>query len=191
MPKPRAVGLLSVCLTVKPVGEPDALIGHVRFDERGWETGRCRMAQATAPILDSTKAGGVGGRQICPVLKVDRPCLAELRDSRLYGISTRRMLVSIRLDVGRSDHLAPLFGFLGDELPKVRWRTRERGAAQVGKPRLEDLTGRIPGRSDAKKCTRLIAGHAQRRCPTSQRWASSRRGGYRQSAQLPSSNVLD
>src|SRR4029077_13486931 len=28
---------------------------HVRFDERGWETERCRMAQATAPILDSTK----------------------------------------------------------------------------------------------------------------------------------------
>jgi hypothetical protein len=25
---------LPVCLTVKPVGEPDALIGHVRFDER-------------------------------------------------------------------------------------------------------------------------------------------------------------
>jgi len=27
-------------LTVKSVGEPDALIGHVRFDERGWETER-------------------------------------------------------------------------------------------------------------------------------------------------------
>jgi hypothetical protein len=25
---------------VKPVGKPDASIGHVRFDERGWETGR-------------------------------------------------------------------------------------------------------------------------------------------------------
>jgi hypothetical protein len=54
VPKPRAVSLLSVYLTVKPVGEPDALIGHVRFDERGWETERCRKAQATAPILDST-----------------------------------------------------------------------------------------------------------------------------------------
>ena len=43
-----------VCLAVKPVGEPDAGDRHVRFDERGWETGRCRMAQATAPILDST-----------------------------------------------------------------------------------------------------------------------------------------
>ena len=54
VPKPRAVSLLSVCLAVKPVGEPDAGNRHVRFDERGWETGRCRMAQATAPILDST-----------------------------------------------------------------------------------------------------------------------------------------
>jgi hypothetical protein len=35
VPKPRAVGLLPVCPTVKPVGESDALIGHVRFDERG------------------------------------------------------------------------------------------------------------------------------------------------------------
>jgi RNA-directed DNA polymerase len=44
----------AVCLTAKPVGEPDAGNRHVRFDERGWETERCRMAQATAPILDST-----------------------------------------------------------------------------------------------------------------------------------------
>jgi hypothetical protein len=53
---PRAVGSFPVCLSVKPVGEPDAGNRHVRFDERGWETERCRMAQATAPILDSTKA---------------------------------------------------------------------------------------------------------------------------------------
>jgi hypothetical protein len=56
VPKPRAVRLLSVYLAVKPVGKPDAGNRHVRFDERGWETGRCRMAQATAPILDSTEA---------------------------------------------------------------------------------------------------------------------------------------
>src|SRR5262249_47625211 len=43
-----------VCLAMKPVGEPDAGDRPVRFDERGWETERCRMAQATAPILDST-----------------------------------------------------------------------------------------------------------------------------------------
>ena len=54
VPKPRAVRLLSVYLAVKPVGEPDAGDRHVRFDERGWETERCQMAEATAPILDST-----------------------------------------------------------------------------------------------------------------------------------------
>jgi hypothetical protein len=47
--------ICSVCLATKPVGEPDAGNPHVRFDERGWETERCRMAQATAPILDSTR----------------------------------------------------------------------------------------------------------------------------------------
>ena len=40
----------AVCLMVKPVGKPDAGDPHVRFDERGWETG----LYATAPILDST-----------------------------------------------------------------------------------------------------------------------------------------
>jgi len=40
VPKSRAVRLLSVCLAVKPVGKPDAGNRLVRFDERGWETGR-------------------------------------------------------------------------------------------------------------------------------------------------------
>src|ERR1700694_1176180 len=47
-------------LTKKAPYKPDALIGHVRFDERGWETERCRMAQATPPILDSTFLRRVG-----------------------------------------------------------------------------------------------------------------------------------
>ena len=33
---------------MKPVGKPDALIGHVRFDERGWETGRRLSVSARA-----------------------------------------------------------------------------------------------------------------------------------------------
>jgi hypothetical protein len=40
---------------MKPVGKPDAGNPHVRFDERGWETGR-RSASAPAPSLDSTDA---------------------------------------------------------------------------------------------------------------------------------------
>jgi hypothetical protein len=38
-------------LAVKPVGKPDAGNPHVRFDERGGETGR---VSDTAPFLDST-----------------------------------------------------------------------------------------------------------------------------------------
>src|SRR5271166_5508916 len=39
---------------VKSVGKPDALIGHVRFDERGRETERLAKPRAAAPFLDST-----------------------------------------------------------------------------------------------------------------------------------------
>jgi hypothetical protein len=56
MPSTRARAVIAVGLAVKPVGKPDAGNPHVRFDERGRETGCCRMAQATAPVLDSTCA---------------------------------------------------------------------------------------------------------------------------------------
>src|SRR5689334_25393116 len=56
MPSTRARAVVAVGLAVKPVGKPDAGNPHVRFDERGRETGCCRMAQATAPVLDSTAA---------------------------------------------------------------------------------------------------------------------------------------
>src|SRR4051812_4561042 len=54
MPSTRARAVVAVGRAVKPVGKPDAGNPHVRFDERGRETGCCRMAQATAPVLDST-----------------------------------------------------------------------------------------------------------------------------------------
>src|SRR5215212_7827764 len=54
MPSTRARAVTAVGLAVKPVGKPDAGNPHVRFDERGRETECCRMAQATAPVLDST-----------------------------------------------------------------------------------------------------------------------------------------
>jgi hypothetical protein len=41
---------------MKTVGKPDAGNRHVRFDERGWETGR-RSTPAPAPTLDSTCRG--------------------------------------------------------------------------------------------------------------------------------------
>jgi len=43
----------AVCFRVKPVGKPDAVAPHVRFDERGRET----ELYASAPVLDSTICG--------------------------------------------------------------------------------------------------------------------------------------
>src|ERR1017187_3082614 len=46
---------------MKPVGKPDALIGHVRFDERGWETGRRSVRQCSRPssTLQKTRSSGI------------------------------------------------------------------------------------------------------------------------------------
>src|ERR1700758_2388454 len=55
-PSTRAPCAYAVGLVMKSVGKPDARNPHVRFDERGRETGRLQMAQATAPFLDSTCA---------------------------------------------------------------------------------------------------------------------------------------
>ena len=38
------LGYFLVCLSVKPVGKPNAGDRHVRFDERGWETERWPQA---------------------------------------------------------------------------------------------------------------------------------------------------
>ena len=78
------------------------------------------------------------------------------------------------LDVGRPDHLAPLLGFVGDELAKVGGRASDHRAAEVGKPHLQlrigepgidliielvdDLGGCVLGRADALPCARLVTG---------------------------------
>src|SRR4051794_1035929 len=77
MPSTRARAVVAVGLAVKPVGKPDAGNPHVRFDERGRETGCCRMAQATAPVLDSTDQGqeaSCPGRHPRPAAPGHRPC---------------------------------------------------------------------------------------------------------------------
>src|SRR4029077_4462888 len=44
---------------------------------------------------------------------------------------------SLRLDVEGPDHLAPLLGFVEDELTKIARRARKHRAAHVGDPRLD------------------------------------------------------
>src|SRR5215510_899712 len=81
-------------------------------------------------------------------------------------------LGSLRLDVGGSDHLGPLLGFIGDQLAEVSGRAGHCRASQVSEPRLDlgigesrvnllaehidDLGGRAPRNADAEPITRLV-----------------------------------
>jgi uncharacterized protein DUF6998 len=69
---------------MKPVGKPDAGNPHVRFDERGRETGRLAKPLATAPFLDSTVNEVLSGRCL-------KNCLCG-RDIRLQNCRMTALL---------------------------------------------------------------------------------------------------
>src|SRR6476660_7921350 len=103
---------------------------------------------------------------------------------------------SVGLDAGRPDHLTPLLGFIGDELPEVGGRTRKYRAALVGKQLLElgigervvdlpvepadDLGGRVLRRTDATPEARLVVRHEITHGREVRQRVRARRGGYRQ-----------
>jgi hypothetical protein len=61
----------------------------------------------------------------------------RVRVSKRYGISGRRLVGSVNLDVRRPDHLAPLLGFASDEHAEVRGRAGKRRGAEVIEPRFD------------------------------------------------------
>src|SRR6202008_1141650 len=86
--------LFSVCLTMKLVGKPDAGNRHVRFDERGQETECCHMAQATAPVLDSTPLTGATDARCHPHWHKsahNAPCFYWLSLALSHSIRMRRL----------------------------------------------------------------------------------------------------
>src|SRR5258708_15073978 len=82
---------------------------------------------------------------------------------------------SLRLDAGEFDHLAPLFGFVGDQLSELSRRSRQRHAAEVSETGLHleiskagvyclvelvnNLRRCVLGRADAEPGARLVARH--------------------------------
>ena len=76
---------------------------HVRFDERGRETERCRMAQATAPVLDSTM-DQLPGDLLAPFITQDQRlaqhevgsfCFHPLHPPRLGFACERKLLTEL------------------------------------------------------------------------------------------------
>src|ERR1700751_5972208 len=80
---------------MKPAGEPDAGNPHVRFDERGRETGCCRMAQVTAPFLDSTpyKLTPLSDDASCVILGLSLRHREARMDTLSQAACTRRSLL--------------------------------------------------------------------------------------------------
>src|SRR3984893_5704415 len=113
---------------------------------------------------------------------------------------------SLRLDFGRSDHLAPFLGFFDDELAEGGGRAHKRGFAQIRKVRLQLRSGetridlriklidhlrrRVSGCANAKPRANLVAWHK-----LGNRWQVRQCIGpshcrYRQRAQLACSDVF-
>src|SRR5215510_12134992 len=91
------------------------------------------------------------------------------------GCVTEYWARSLRLDAGELDHLAPLLGFVGDQLSELSRRSRQRHAAEVSETGVhlrvvesrvdllvecvDDLGGRVPGCADPVPKTCLVARH--------------------------------
>src|SRR5262245_15406935 len=127
------------------------------------------------------------------------------RDSRngaLWNIGRGR---SVRLDVEGLDHLAPLLGFIGDELAEVGGRTRKHRAAEVSEMGLHfrvvesrvnflvelvnNLRRCVLGRADAIPLARLVARQELTHGRDVRQHVRARGGGYRERAQPISPDI--
>src|SRR5262249_50549452 len=113
--------------------------------------------------------------------------------------NTRASPASVRLDAGEPHHLAPLLGFLRDQLAEVSGRTRKHRAAEVSEPRfhvgigeasvdllvefLDDLGRRGLRCADAIPGACLVIGHELTHGRDAGQPFRARGGGYRERAQ--------
>src|SRR5262249_54218126 len=109
--------------------------------------------------------------------------------------------------MGGADHLGPFLGFVGEELAERGWRELKRGAAEIGKARLDfgiseanrDLAielidnrgGRIPGAADTEPVAGLEAWHKFAHGWDVRQRLRPRCGRHRERAQLAGPDILD
>jgi hypothetical protein len=68
-----------------------------------------------------------------------------------WNIRRRSTAALVRFDVGCPDHLAPLLGFIGDELAEFGGRHRQWNATQVCEPLLDLRIGEAGGDLSLRK----------------------------------------
>src|SRR5215831_10398458 len=129
--------------------------------------------------------------------------------SRVTGVTEYRVgtAASLRLDVGRSDYLAPLLGFVCDKFSKVGGRHRHRRAAQIGKSCLDlgigeggidfavelidDFSRRFLGCADTVPGGRLISRHKLSEGRNVWQRFRAHHGSYRERTQIAGPDVPD
>ena len=85
---------------MKSVGKPDARNGHVRFDERGRETGRLPVGSDHAPFLDSTGPHGLAaGGLVIPRSRGMPQRFAPLDETPLWICDRVAHLIAQEFDV--------------------------------------------------------------------------------------------
>src|SRR5262245_53056795 len=167
---------------------------------RALKIGKNGMKSALARYADSSRTSR-------EVREVPTAVIAAIRRTGFMEYRLDSGSASVRLDVEGSDHLAPLFGFGGNELCKVAGRDDKRRASKVGKPCLhlgigearvdllvelvDDLGRRGLRCADAIPCARLVAWHELSHSWDARQRVRAHRGRYRERPQPAGLDVLN
>src|SRR6185503_13302114 len=132
------------------------------------------MVQTCGTVISMVKSDMPPSSRRSSVSDADAAAAGVVGSGAIVPPESERCSPSGGLDLGRADDLAPLFGFLGDQLAEVGGRPAERGGAQVREARLQlrigearihqlvelldDVGGRVLRRAQAVPAAGLVAG---------------------------------
>src|SRR5262249_19840340 len=147
----------------------------------------------------------IGVDQSAGDANIEHRPLSSSPNETLWNIGSE--LLSLRLDVGRDNHLAPFFGLVGDELAKISGQASKHRAAQIGKPCFEfwicnadidflvqsfdELCGRALRSTNAEPCTCLVVRQRVAQNRNVRQHIRPRRGGYGQGAEFAAPDIFD
>ena len=113
---------------------------------RGFLLARSTLLSSVARLLHTAREAGQYLRYVGFCWPV-RKCLVAIPNARdfaeraLRNILDRDWAASVRLDVGRADHLTPFLGFLSHQLPEFSRRHRHGLAGKLGQTGLQLRVG--------------------------------------------------
>src|SRR5262245_17296305 len=165
---------MGVAARYTPLSGPKSELGQ----KRPW----CHVG---SDVWFARKQTSIDGRQDA------MPMIAVIR---VTAFMEYRQAGSLRLDVGRPDHLAPFFSFVRDELSEIGRRARHPRDSEIVEPRLDlrivertldfavepadKLRGCPPGGAKADPSDCFVAGHGFTNGRDFRQYLQSCRGGH-------------